>query len=65
MRKINFDKFNNFMHKPKNTGKTIDVEFGEELNKDSIDTSSNYQDTDQIIELTEKTLKKHYSKNKK
>ena len=53
------------MNKKKNSGKTIDVELSKELNDDSIDTSSNYQDTNQIIELTEKTLKKNYSKNRK
>lgn len=65
MKRIDFEKLNYFMNKKKNKGKNIDVEFSKELNEDSIDTSSNYQDTNQIIELTEKTLKKHYSKNKK
>ena len=65
MKRIDFEKLNYFMNKKKNSGKTIDVELSKELNDDSIDTSSNYQDTNQIIELTEKTLKKNYSKNRK
>ena len=65
MKRIDFEKLNYFMNKKKNSGKTIDVELSKELNDDSINTSSNYQDTNQIIELTEKTLKKNYSKNRK
>ena len=65
MKRIDFEKLNYFMNKKKNSGKTIDVELSKELNDDSINTSSNYQDTNQIVELTEKTLKKNYSKNRK
>jgi NAD-dependent DNA ligase len=65
MKRIDFEKLEHFMNKKKNKVNNNNVEFSKDLKEDSIDVSSNYQDTDQIIELTEKTLKKHYSKNKK
>ncbi len=65
MKRIDFEKLEYFMNKKKNKANNNNVEFSKDLKEDSIDISSNYQDTDQIIELTEKTLKKNYSKSKK
>jgi hypothetical protein len=64
MKKINFEKLNFLMNKKKNSGQNNNVEFSKEQNN-NLDLASNYQDTDQIIEFCEKTLPKHYSKNKK
>ncbi len=65
MKRIDFEKLEYFMNKKKNNVNNNNVEFSKDLKEDSIDVSSNYQDTDQIVELTEKTLKKNYSKTKK
>ena len=65
MKRIDFEKLEHFMNKKKNKVNNNNVEFSKDLKENSIDVSSNYQDTDQIVELTEKTLKKNYSKTKK
>ena len=66
MRKNSFQKNNNLLYKNNKGTHNIDVELSEELkNHDSIDIDSNYQDMDQIIDLTEKTLTKHYSNKRK
>lgn len=65
MKRINFEKLNDLMNKKKNTEHNNNVEFGKDDKKNTIDVSSNYQDTDQIIDFAEKTLRKNYSRTTK
>ena len=65
MKKIYFKKLNNLMNKKKNNNHNNNVEFSKDEKTNSIDVSSNYQDTDQIIDLSEKTLRKNYSRTTK
>lgn len=64
MKKKESKKNKNFMYNSKTLDKNNNVEFSDEFNKENIDTSSNYQDMDQIIAFSEKTLKKRYPKNR-